>query len=84
MTAVDKTNPPPAFKHFDQLPNSAFVGIDTVCWLLDCSAAMVWKMARENRWPKPTKIGVQLRGWNVGEVRAAMLAMREQQDAVLQ
>lgn len=56
---------------FDQLPNAAYVGVNTVAMLFGCKPVTVWLRVRKNKLPRPRKFGAHTR-WNVGELRKAL------------
>lgn len=64
---------PEALKNFDQLPDSAYVRLPTVCALYACSPASVWRGVKNFRIPKPRKLSPRTTCWNVGELKAALL-----------
>ena len=68
---------PETLKNFDQLPDSAFVRQPTVQALYACSAASIWRAVNAGRIPKPYKISLRTTGWNVGELRTALAAIRD-------
>jgi len=39
--------------------------------------ATLYRFIRDGRWPKPLKLGKQLRRWDLAECEAALTAMRE-------
>lgn len=65
---------PQALKNFDQLPDSANVRQPVVQALYACSAASVWRGVNAGRIPKPRKLSPRTTCWNVGELRAALIA----------
>lgn len=60
---------------FDQLPDAAFVRCPVVAGLLSLSEASVWRLSKIGTLPRPHKVGPNITGWNVGELRR-VLAMR--------
>lgn len=54
---------------FDDLPDSAFVRVGTVCRLYSITPATAWRWAREGNLPPPRKLGPQVTAWQVGELR---------------
>lgn len=54
---------------FDNLPDSAFVSIATVCILQDCSPATAWRQVRTGLLPEPRKFGARMTRFNVGQLR---------------
>jgi len=69
---------PEALKNFDQLPDTANVRQPVVQGLYACSAASVWRGVKNGRIPKPRKLSPRTTCWNVGELRAALIAAGNQ------
>lgn len=65
---------PAALRDFDSLPDSANVRLPVVRALFGCSDATIWRMARDNRIPKPRKLSERVTAWNVGDLRKALAA----------
>lgn len=63
---------PDALKHFDHLPDSAYVRQPVVEALYACSSATVWRRVKDGRIPKPRKLSDRVTAWNVGELRQAL------------
>ncbi len=63
---------PESFLNFDLLPDAAFVRVETVAGLFDCSIITVWRKAKDGTIPKPRKLSARVTGWNVGELRATL------------
>jgi predicted DNA-binding transcriptional regulator AlpA len=63
-------------RHFDDLPNSAYVRLPTICALYSISPMTVWRWVKADppRLPAPTKLSPRVSAWNVGELRAARKA----------
>jgi predicted DNA-binding transcriptional regulator AlpA len=61
-----------ALKNFDQLPDSGLVRIQTLCGLLDCSSATIWRGVRRGTFPAPIRPTPKITGWNVGDIRALL------------
>jgi len=59
---------------FSQLPNEAFVNIQTVKALHGCSASTVWREVQRGHIPKPHKLSIRTTRWNVGELRTSLAA----------
>ena len=58
-------------KHYDTLPDSAFIRLPVVCAIRGgVSAATIWRQCREGRLPAPQKLGPKITAWNVGKMRA--------------
>ncbi|PTQ68368.1 AlpA family transcriptional regulator [Nitrosomonas oligotropha] len=70
---------PEALKNFDQLPDTANVRQPVVQGLYGCSAASVWRGVKDGRIPKPRKLSPRTTCWNVGELRAALIAAGNQE-----
>ena len=66
---------PLALENFDRLPAAAFVNVHVVCGVYGRSKAAVWRDIAAGRVPRPHKFGRASR-WNVGELRAALEAVR--------
>lgn len=62
---------PAALRHFDSLPDSAFVRQPVVEALFACSAATVWRMVKRGTIPSPYKLSMRVSAWSVGELRRA-------------
>lgn len=60
---------PPALAQFDSLPDSAFVRLPTVASLYGVSGRTIWRWSRAGLLPEPKKLGPQVVGWNVGDLR---------------
>lgn len=69
---------PEALRNFDQLPDTANVRQPVVQGLYGCSAASVWRGVKDGRIPKPRKLSPRTTCWNVGELRAALIAAGNQ------
>lgn len=65
---------PEAFFKFDELPNSAFIRLAVIQRLYGISSASIWRGVKNGTIPKPSKLSVRCTAWNVGLVRAALLA----------
>lgn len=61
---------------FSQLPDEAFVNIQTVKALHGCSASTVLREVQRGHIPKPYKLALRTTRWNVGELRQALAAKR--------
>lgn len=62
---------PDALRHFDALPDSAYVRQPVVEALWACSSASVWRGVARGSIPKPRKLSERVTGWNVGALRQA-------------
>lgn len=60
----------PSLQHFDDLPDSAYVGVRVVAGLRGQSVPTVWRHVKSGLLPKPEKIGGSAR-WRVGDLRIA-------------
>jgi len=65
---------PDSLRNFDQLPNSAYVRLPTVCALKACSPATVWRLVRAGKMPAPKKVSEKNSAWNVGTLREHLKA----------
>ena len=71
---------------FDALPNSAYVRAAQLVQSpkrpdstapLPFSAPTLWRMVKAGTFVKPTKLSARITAWNVGAVRAWLLAREE-------
>lgn len=69
------TTLPDALAAFDSLPDSAHVDVRVVAGIFGCAVPTAWRRAAVGMIPKPHKFGSSTR-WNVGELRAALAAVR--------
>jgi predicted DNA-binding transcriptional regulator AlpA len=82
--SASKTKPvSDALRNFDSLPDSANVGVRVVTALFNCSTVTVWRRCKTGSIPKPYALSSQARAWNVGELRAALRALRPLQSSNL-
>jgi predicted DNA-binding transcriptional regulator AlpA len=72
MSQQPPVNIPPALRHFDGLPESAYVRQPIVQALYGVSAATVWRMVHRGELPAPRKLSARVTAWNVGELRRAL------------
>ncbi|MDI1307887.1 MAG: transcriptional regulator [Methylotenera sp.] len=72
MNQLNSINP--ALRDFDQLPDSAHVGLPVVKALYACSPASVWRGVKNLTIPKPYKLSPRTTCWNVGELKIALAA----------
>ncbi len=72
--AQKTTAVPEALLHFDSFPDSAEVRAPIVRALFGISDATLWRWSRNGCLPKPRKRGPKVTCWNVGELRACLLA----------
>jgi len=59
-------------QNFDELPDTAFVRLPTVCGMFGIAPATAWRWSKSGRLPTPRKLGERVSGWNVGELRRAL------------
>jgi predicted DNA-binding transcriptional regulator AlpA len=57
---------------FNDLPDEAYVRVDTVATLYSVAPVSIWRWAKAGRIPKPRKLGPQVTAWNVGELRRSL------------
>lgn len=55
--------------HFDELPDSARVGIATVLAITDKSRVTIFRWVRDGLFPAPRRIGNGHNDWLVGDIR---------------
>ena len=67
---------------FDQLPDAAFVGVETVAMLYSVTPATIWRWARLKKIPRPHKLGPQVTRWNVRQLRRALKLQTGRQKAI--
>jgi len=64
---------PDALRHFDDLPDSAFVRLPIVKALFGGrSHASIYRDVRAGRLPAPIALGPRSSGWNVGSLRKVL------------
>lgn len=61
-----------ALKHFDELPNSAFVRLPVVAMLFGCSGITIWRRSKAGTLPSPRKLSERTTAWNVGALRQVL------------
>lgn len=62
-------------RHFDQLPDSAVVSMDTLCAVLGIGRSSGWRRTKtEPGFPKPIRLGHRCTRFRVGDIRALMNA----------
>ena len=66
---------PDALKHFDELPNSAFVRLPTVAMLFGCSKVTVWRRSKAGTLPAPNKLSGTT-CWQVGSLRQVLTSAK--------
>ncbi len=63
---------PDALRHFDLLPDGAFVRLPIVSALFACSPATVWRRVKKRTLPTPRRLSEGVTAWNVGELRQVL------------
>ncbi|MES1987812.1 MAG: AlpA family phage regulatory protein [Pseudomonadota bacterium] len=63
-----------ALENFDLLPDSAYVRLPVMIGLFGVSAATIWRGVNNDSIPKPSKLTSRTTAWNVGLIRAVLLA----------
>lgn len=63
---------PDALRHFDSLPDAAYVRQPVVEALFSCSGPTVWRRVKDGRIPKPRKLSDRVTAWNVGSLRLTL------------
>ena len=63
---------PNALRHFDTLPDSAYVRLPVVIMLFACGRTTVWRSVKNSKLPAPRKLSEAVTAWNVGELRKAL------------
>lgn len=59
-------------KRFSNLPDEAHVRLPVVMELFACSAASVWRYVKSGALPAPSKFGVRVTAWKVGQLRSVL------------
>lgn len=59
-------------RHFDALPDSAYVRQPVVLALFGFSASTLWRRVSAGDFPAPVKQGPRVTAWNVGKLRRAL------------
>lgn len=72
----DDAKLPDTLKHFDSLPDAAYVRQPVVEVLYACSSATIWRRVQDGRIPKPTKLSDRVTAWNVGDLKRALQGAR--------
>ena len=54
---------------FDDLTDSAFARQDVLLTILPFSASQLWRLVREDQFPKPVKLSERVTAWRVRDVR---------------
>jgi prophage regulatory protein len=52
------------------LPETGFVRLPAVLEVIPVSKSTWWAGIKENRYPKPVKLGPKITAWRVGDIRA--------------
>lgn len=63
---------PDSLRHFDSLPDSAFVRLPTVAGLFGQCRASIWRNVKLKRIPAPRKFSARVAAWQVGDLRRAL------------
>lgn len=66
---------PDALRHFDSLPDSAYVRSRVVQGLLSCSRVTVHRRVADGTLPAPTHPSPGIAAFKVGDLRRALAAM---------
>lgn len=74
MSSTTNKSIPDALRHFDALPDSAYVRLPVIQGLDACSPATVWRRVKAGTFPAPEKLSAGISAWNVGVIRAARKA----------
>lgn len=69
---TDLTRERAAFRHFDSLPDSAFVRLPMVATLYATSESNVWRWMQKGIVPQSRKLAGRTTAWNVGELRKSL------------
>ena len=54
------------------MDNDQLVNRVTVCKLMNCSPATLWRMQQEGRFPNPIRLSPRRSAWHLGKVREAI------------
>lgn len=54
---------------FSELPDEAYVRVDTVAQLYAVAPVSIWRWSRAGKIPSPRRLGSAVTAWNVGELR---------------
>lgn len=65
---------PDALRHFNSLPDSAYVRSRVVEGLLSCSRATVHRRVADGTLPAPTRLSPGIAAFNVGDLRSFLAA----------
>lgn len=65
---------PETLEHFDKLPDSAFVRLNTVKLLYGVSSATIWRKCRALSMPAPKKLSERCTAWSVKAIRDDLAA----------
>jgi predicted DNA-binding transcriptional regulator AlpA len=69
---INRSKTPDALRAFDELSDSGYIRLPTMCGLFDVSVSTIWRWTRTGRLPPAEKIGPRTTAWNVGLVRKAL------------
>lgn len=61
-----------ALRHFDLLPDSAFIRLPVLIALFSISKASIWRRVSDGTLPKPIKLSMRTTVWRVGDIRNAL------------
>lgn len=65
---------PEALANFDQLPDCAYIRLNTVKRLYGVSAATIWRNCKKLKMPCPVKLSERCTAWSVKAIRADLAA----------
>lgn len=57
-------------KHISSLPDTGFIRQSALLPLIGFSATTLWRRVKQDSFPKPIKLSVNVTAWRVEEVRA--------------
>lgn len=83
MKQIEKQNLSAALINFDLLPDSANVRQPVVQALFACSAPTVWRWVKSGLIPPPLKLSARVTAWNVGALRIALNAIKENRNLTI-
>lgn len=63
---------PDGLRHWDILPNQAYVDIKVLVGIYGRSSASLWRDCASGRIPSPRKFSPGCTRWNVGEIRKSL------------
>lgn len=65
---------PEALTQFDNLPDRAFVRLNTVKRIYGVSAATIWRNCKKQLMPSPVKLSERCTAWSVKAIREDLAA----------